>query len=169
MPTPSISPISLAALLAQETGEVFIMLATLTHPSLPQPIRVCSDITPIISNGVYFFGFRFDIQFPDDKASGLQTAQAMIDNVDPSIGEALETIASASYPGQTGAMYLKVEFVRAALPDLVEITWDFLRMRNVKVDDTSVSGVLTYEDIVNEPIACFVTPSTYPGVFGTTQ
>lgn len=173
MPASPISAISLAAMLAQETDEVFVMLATLTHASLPQPLRVCSDYTPIISNDPvtglprYFIGFRFDIQFPSDSESqGLSTAQATIENVDPMIGDAILQLTVDPIGGTEAPIHVTIEFVRAAAPDFIEVNWDFLRMRSIKVDDPSVTGTLSYEDIANEPLSPDFTPSTYPGVFG---
>src|SRR5216683_945089 len=158
---------SIRAMMAQETDEIFVMLATLTHVSFPQPIRVCSDLTPVISNSRYFFGWRFDIQFPSDINNELPRAQAVIDNINPAIGDAIQTMANQATSPSTGGNTLKVtiEFVRLSDPDTIEAIWNDLTLRTVKVDDVSVTGTLTYEDILNEPLAAKITPSTVPGVF----
>lgn len=156
------------ALMAQETDEVFVMLATLNHSSFQQPLRICSDLQPVISNGRYFFGWRFDIQFPSDTTNELPRAQAVIDNVIPEIGEAILLLANQPTSPIAGGNTLKVtiEFIRLSDPDTIEAIWDNLTVRTVKVDDDSVTGTLTYEDMLNEPLAATISQSTVPGVFG---
>ena len=156
----SLAPTSLRALLAQETGEVMVMLATLAHPNWLNPVYVCSDILPVISNGRYFIGWRFDIQFPSDNTGELPRAQAVIDNVDPIIGQQIQAIAGLS------PIQVTIEIIRHATPDVIEVAYENLKLRGVKVDDTSITGTLTYEDILNEPLTATISPSTVPGVFG---
>src|SRR5208283_2793571 len=89
------SATSLTALLAQETGEVFILLATITHPLLANPINICSDTKPVISSGVWYAGWSFNIQFPADDVTKPPAVNVTIDNIDPSIGAALQSIVGA--------------------------------------------------------------------------
>ena len=156
----SIPTISLRALLAQETDELFLMLATLTHPLWVQPVYVCSNVLPVISNGRYFLGWRFDIQIPSDSGTELPSAQAVIDNVDPIIGQQILAIAGSS------PIKVTIEIIRYSDPDTIDVAYASMKLRNIKVDDSAITGNLTYEDILSEPLTATISPSTIPGVFG---
>lgn len=163
-----ISPISVRELLQQESDEPMGLLCTLEGELLDKPIYVCSNLEPIISNGRYFFGLRFDIQIPTDSNGNMAQTEAVMDNISDDIGLAVQVLAAAPTSPNPGGNVLKLttEFIRLSDPDTIEAEWEQMLLRTVKVDDTSISGKLMQEDIINEPVATQITPSTIPGVFG---
>jgi hypothetical protein len=146
-----------AALTAQESGEVLVMLLTFSHPALPTPIRVSSDSQNTVSGGVTYLPFPFQIGMPDDSADQMPQAQITIDAIDRSFITALRLIPDAPT--------ITMVFVLASQPDTIEASWTFM-MRDVAYDAFSITGVLSYEQVLDEPYpGDQVTPSTMPAVF----
>ena len=52
------------ALYAQETGEVFLLLLVISHPSLPAPIRVVNNSEDVVSGGFTYQRFPFELALP---------------------------------------------------------------------------------------------------------
>ena len=143
---------------AQDTDEVWLVLITIDHDDLAQPIRVVNNTEDITSNGETFVGFPFDITLPDAREDAPPRARLVIDNVSREIAQAVRTITSA--PTVT------IEVVRAGDPDTVEQSWPFFKLRNVKWDVAQVSGDLTLEDFTREPYpAGIFSPASFPGLF----
>jgi hypothetical protein len=144
---------------ASETDEAFLVLLTITHAELPEPIRVTSDSVETVSQGNTFVPFPFKIALPevDSDSSGI-LASIEIDGVDPRIVKALRKIQS--YP------MFKVEVVLASSPDTIEVTWPQFKLSNAKYDAQSVTGDLVLEllDQVPFPSGKF-DPARFPGLF----
>lgn len=154
-------PLTLAALKAvnaQETDEVFLVLLTLAHESLIQPLRVTSDAVNTISRGEVFTAYPFDLSLPEDSEALTATAHLSIDNVDRVIVAALRGLQDS--PSVT------VEIVRASAPDIVEAVFPDFRLSEIQYDAATVTGVLTIEDFTAEPYpAAVFTPAGFPGLF----
>lgn len=145
------------ALYAQETGEVFLLLLTIDHTSLAAPIRVVNNTVDVISRGLTFLAFPFEITLPDDDAETLSGARLTISNVDRQIVQAVRSIS--------GAPSVLLEVIMASAPDTVEAgPFDFT-LRQAQYDAQSVSGALVFEDILNMAIpAHTMTPQLFPGL-----
>jgi Domain of unknown function (DUF1833) len=158
----SFSSAALQAMLAQETGQAFIVLLTLDHPTLEAPLRVTSDAVNTISGGETFVQFPFTIGFPDDRADQVTQTSLTIDAVDRSVVAAIRSIGNL-------APTVKFQIVLAATPDTVEVEWT-MTMRDVTYDEMQVTGRLSFEEIMIEPFPVdLVTPGTLPGAFEIDQ
>jgi hypothetical protein len=155
----TLSPQGLAGLFAQETDEAFLLLLTLSHEDLPAPIRVSSDAVNTTSRGQLYVAYPFDLTLPDDADDHAPRARLTIDNVSREIVLAVRSIGSP--------LAVKIEIVRAAAPDVVEIAYSGdLLLRNVSYDDLVVAGDLAMDDDETEPFpAIRFTPATVPGLF----
>lgn len=154
----SISLSARAALYAGETGEVFAILLTLSHPQLATPIRVTSDAVVTVSRGNDFVPFPFDLSLPDDDADTAPRARLTIDNIDRQVVRAVRQLSSAPY--------VLIEIVRAAEPDVVEARFEDFRLTDVSYDSQVVEGNLTVEDFTAEPFPAFMfSPGYFPGLF----
>jgi len=143
---------------AADTDDVWLVLVTIDHDDLSQPIRVVNNTEDITSNGNSFVAFPFDITLPDARDDAPPRARLAIDNVSREIAEAVRSI--------TTAPTVTIEIIRAADPDTVEISWPFFRLRNVKWDVAKVTGDLTLEDFTSEPYpAGIFSPASFPGLF----
>jgi hypothetical protein len=114
--------------------------------------------TDITSRGLTFIAYPFDLVVPDDTSDRPPQASITIDNIDRRITEYLETTSTP--PSIT------IEIIRASEPDVIEVAWAGLTLKEVKYNKFTVSGTLTYEDITREsyPQGTF-TPAYFPGLF----
>lgn len=154
-------PVSLAAraaLNAQETGDAFLVLLTLSHPQLAEPLRVTSDAVATVSRGHDFIPFPFELSLPDDAHNASPEARLAIDNIDRQVVRAVRQLNSAPY--------VLIEVVRAAEPDAVEAQFHDFRLTDVSYDSRVVEGNLSVEDFTAEPFPAFLfSPGAFPGLF----
>lgn len=155
------------AINAPETDEVFILLVTLTHETLADPIRVCSTgvVTlpeagawGVVSRGMEFVFLPFEFRLPGEVESQSPYAEISMDNISREIVAAVRSIRSS--PSVT------VEIVLASEPDVVEAALDGFRLTGIRYDKFAVSGNLSIEVFENEPFPgdCYL-PSNVPGIF----
>ncbi len=154
----SLSSLALQSLYAGETGDAFLVLLTLSHPDLAQPICVTSDAVQTVSGGTVFVPFPFDLALPDDLDAKSYRARLVIDNVDRQIVEAVRSVTSAPD--------ILIKIVRAATPDTVESQFVDFKLTNVVYDAFRIEGDLTVEDFTAEPYpAATFSPGLFPGLF----
>jgi hypothetical protein len=157
-----------AAMNAQETGEIPVVLLTITHPDLATPIRLSSDPTtrittdPLVygtvSRGQSFQFLPFSVVLPDDKDEAPPSAHLVVDNIDR---ELIALIRSTSSPA-TVAM----EMVLASAPDSVEILFPELDLVSAEYDQVAVNIGLAIDALLTEPYpAGAMNPSGFPGLF----
>ena len=125
-----------------ETEDIWLVLLTLTHATLVEPIRVVNNITRIASNGEHFEAFGFDFEFPADASDRPPQARLVIDNVSL---ELVETIRSISSPP-----LVRMDFIRSSAPDVLELTLQGFSLKDTSWDAQRMSGTLAQEDIVTE-------------------
>lgn len=152
-----VSVVGRAAVNAQQTDEVFLVLLMITHPSIPTPLRFVNDYQNCTSGGQVYTAFPFKITFPESGGTTLGQATLTIDNVDLSISEAVQNIF--------GPPVVTLTVVLASSPDTIEWGPFSLYLRQVTVTALTVEGTLYYEDILNEPFpAGTFDPKTAPGL-----
>jgi hypothetical protein len=146
------------ALFAAQTGEVILPLLTVTHPDMPEPIRVVRNTEDVTSRGHLYRGLAFGIPLPRDDGETQGTVRITLDNVDQRFTEAVRTT-------QTPAEAV-IEFVLASDPDTVEAgPWTFTA-RSVAWNAQTVEFDLGYEDVLNaQHLVHSLDPNTAPGMF----
>lgn len=132
-----------AAVLAQETDEVFLELVEISHPDLPAPIRLARSHSDVNSNGNIYTAWAFEPVWPDSSADRVPQARVSFDNTDRQITNALRSIRVKP----------KVKFlvVRASDPNVVERQWDNLEVMRSPYNDGTVTLVLGMLDLSKEP------------------
>jgi hypothetical protein len=131
------------AMLAEATGDVGVVLVTISHPDLEEPLRLSSDnaerfsVEPLVygtrSNGAdYLFALR-GITLPDADYTGAGSGQLVIDDIDGRFERALRAV-----DGEVAVLF---QIVRAAAPDEVEFVYGDMRV----VQSAGVAGVLTLD------------------------
>lgn len=153
----TLSGTALSSTHAQETGEVWLVLLTIAHSSLPTPIRVVNNNEDITSRGNIYQAFPFDIVMPGQDPDSLPKAKLRFDNVDRTAIATIRSIESA--PTVT------IEVILASQPNNVEISFPNLTLRNVQYDASVIEGELLFENLFSEPITYTMTPSRFPGLF----
>ena len=147
-----------SALYAPATGEAFLVLITIDHPVLAEPIRVTSDAVDTVSRGETFVRFPFQIELPSDTNDRPPTARLSVDNVSREIVENLRAIGSAPS--------VLVEIVLGSAPDIVEASFPDFQLSQVHYDALTVQGRLDVEQFTAEPYPAGVfSPADFPGLF----
>lgn len=155
----SVSAAFKQAVFAPQTGEAFLVLVTIDHPTLAAPLRATSDAVATVSRTETFAAFPFQIALAEqgeDKAPRMQLA---IDNVDRQIVQALRD-AGLDAPS------VLVEVVRGSDPDTVEASLPDFALADASYDALVVQGDLAVEDFsaLPYPYQTF-TPNRFPGLF----
>lgn len=147
-----------SAVYAPETGEAPLILLTIGHSTLTNPLRFTSDAVDTVSRGNTYITFPFQIEFPQDTDEEFPRARIRIDNVSQEI---IGTIRSISDPP-----VVTMEVVLASSPDTVEASWSDFEMEHVSYDAMQITGRLTIEHFAHQayPGGRF-TPGDYPALF----
>lgn len=163
----TLTPTAWAAIVAQETDEIIVVLLELNHSSFASPIRASSDnadeladgTTGTISNSNEFVFYPFEFLMPDQVEDAPPRARLSIDNIDRSIVSAVR--------GASGdAITVTVQIVLASEPDSSLVGSLVFDLTNVKYDALTVSGDLTFTAVLDEPYPEGVFgPSSFPGLF----
>lgn len=144
---------------AQETGEVFLVLLTINHATLPAPIRVVNDTQNIVSGGNTYLGFNFTIVLPDEREDQPPRSRVVIDCIDRSIIAALRPLTSPPT--------LDIQVVLASSPNTIEASFTGFSLRQINYDAMQIEGELTMEEITMEPFPeGSMTPQDFPGLYG---
>lgn len=147
-----------AALFAQQTDAVFLVLLEISHSELSSPIRVVNNMTDVTSGGNVFLASAFDVNLPDDTSDKPPQVSLSICNVDRSITQALADI--------TTPPTVKMWVVLASSPSTLEVGPLEFTLLSVEYDVLTIRGTLGYEPILNEPFpADSFTPEYFPGLF----
>lgn len=156
-----------AAMYAQTTDEVFIILVTINHESFTQPIRVANDplellpeagVRGVLSRGMEFIFLPFSIELPSQDDTNSAKARISCDNISREIVAAVRTANSA--------LSITIEIVLASDPDTLEVSIEDFRLDRVTYDAFTVSGDISVEYFDLEPFpGRRFTPSDFPGIF----
>ncbi len=157
MPRP-LSTIARRALYSQETDVGFIVLLTINHSSLSEPLRFAAWDKNITSRGNEYIKFPFEINFPQDSVNAAPRAQLRIDNVDRQIVKTLRTIKTKATA--------TVEIVTTEDNNFVEASYSGFELRDIQYDAFAVTGSLEPESFIREPFPFRrFTPGAFRGVF----
>ena len=154
----SVSSVFREAVNAPQTEKVFLVLLTIDHAQMSEPIRVVNNTQNVTSRDHEFIGFPFEINLPDQRDDQLPEVTLTICNVDRQLVLAVRSIS--------GPPSVTLEVILADAPDTVEISLEGAELRSTDYDALTISGKLTFEPILGEPIpGDLITPGNFPGVF----
>jgi hypothetical protein len=153
----TLSNTALASINAQATSEVWLVLLTISHPTIGTPIRLVNNNENVTSRSNTYLAFPFEIELPGEDPDQPPKASLRIDNVDRRV---VQTIRSISAPPT-----VTVEVILASAPDNVEVAFTNMTLRNAQYDVGTVTGDLTFDSIYTEPVTLTMTPNRFPGMF----
>ena len=156
----SVSATFKAAVNAQETSEVFLVLLEIYHADIgpPTTLYFVNNYEDVSSGGNTYTGFPFAINLPADLDNQLPTVQLQIDNIDRSIIAAIR--------GLSGPPTITIKVVLASSPDTIEAGPFEMTLRRIDYDAFTITGTLEVEDILNEPYpGDMFSPANFPGLF----
>lgn len=146
------------AINSQETEEVFLLLLTVDHSTLENPLYFVQNNENIVSRGNTHIAYPFEINLPDSIGDSLPQVTLSIDNVSREIVDAVRNMDDAPS--------ISLEVVLASSPDTVEVGPFPLTVKTVDYDAMKVEFLLTFEESLLDgfPAQRF-TPDLYPGLF----
>lgn len=144
-------------LYAQSTGEAFLVLLTIRHADLLDPIRLTSDgVATVRSDGSYQ-PFPFEIQLPNQNDENDAGVTLTIDIVDRQVIDLLLSIDTAPM--------LDIEVILASDPESPIVRYPGLRWETSGFNGLTLSGSLRVDDFADEPLAATFTPSRFTALF----
>lgn len=155
----NLSSVGVASALANETGEEWVVLLTVTHPDWAVPKRFARRKTALLSRGETYFPVYFDLTFPDQIPNQLPRCQITIDNIDETVLSVLRAVATAPD--------IVIELVRASDPDQVEMTTgaDY-QIKSYAYTASTIVCEISMEDLLGEGFpGPRILPSNFPGGF----
>lgn len=163
---------AMKAVYATETGDYPILLVTLEHPDLVEPIRISTDATTripslttdeqvvygTVSNGLEYLYFPAEINLPTEDEESPPQVQLAVCNV----GQ--ELVATVRNLRQSPTVTLAL--VLGSNPDRIEGQIGGFTFTDVEINDLIISGNMVMDVMANEPFPYLTfTPSTAPGLF----
>lgn len=139
--------------------EAPLVLLTINHPELAQPVRVVNDTQDLTSNGNLYVAIPFRCTLPDDFENQLPKARLSVDNVGKELMYWIENSG-----GGNGSLVTMAQVMRSR-PDTIE--WSItMNLFNVTCSMTEVSGELGYENLFSrKAISVQYRPFNSPGIF----
>ncbi|MGU3496343.1 hypothetical protein ACLBXM_20065 [Xanthobacteraceae bacterium A53D] len=158
------------AMTAGQTDEVAVGLVTITHPSIPDVVRLSSDPTERLSDNPLTYGTvsmgqehlfaLMGVVWPDDQEGAPPRARFVLNEVEQSHVALLRSMP----PG----VHAKVDIaiVLASDPDLIDAEFKDLSMINAEFDASTISFEISKEPLAAEPWPCDrMTKDRLPGLY----
>lgn len=146
------------AVFASETSEAFLMLLTIDHETLSEPLRFSSDSVDTTSRGETYLAFPFQLTLPVNDSDRIPYVNLTIDNIHRTI---VQTIRELTSPPT-----LTIEIVLGSTPDVVEAIFPEFILRDVSYDKLVIQGNLSIESLEIEPFpAETYNTINFPGLF----
>lgn len=146
------------AIHAQETDEIFLPIAKLTHPVWPEPFLIVPNDEPVTHLGEIYEPFPFLVNPPNDEEGLIPVLNWVADNVSREMIVALRSV--------TGAVTVRIAWIMLSEPDDVQIGPYTMKLKAVEYDELTVQGNLGIRDIMNKSFGYLrMTPSLTPALF----
>lgn len=153
----NISPKLLAQLYGQVSSDPFLMLVTISHSSF-ETLYLVNNTESIVSRGITFEAFPMEITLPGDDGESSREVRIDFDNV------SLELISE--FRKITTPADVKVEMLLASEPDIIQLSIEDLKLRNISYNKSRISARLFMDSFLNiELTSEKYNPSNFPGLF----
>lgn len=147
----------LKELFAQESGDPFLTLLTLSHPSF-STIYFVNNTEDIVSRGQTYTAFPMKLVLPKDDGESAREVSIEFDNVGLDLISEIRTV--------TTPIDVKLEMILASIPDDVQYSFEELKIQNIQYNKTRITARLFMDSFLNtEMTSEKYTPTLYPGVF----
>ena len=156
-----------AAMMAQQTGRLVLVICTISHDDLATPFRIVNNPEDIKSRGDTYTACGFEAELPEDKEEGFGRSGLVIDNTNQWLTPTLRNL--------TGVMTFDIELVSesnlAASPpelDNVEAAFRGQVLQEITYDARLVRATLEYYQFLStqNPGVISFTPGDFPALFG---
>ncbi len=149
----------IAQMFAQESGDPFLILVTLTHPDFAGPVRLVNNQEDIVSNGETFSAFPMEITLPiDDESNSAREIQITFANTGLELVDELRGVQTP--------INVQLDMILASTPDIVEFSFQEFKLRQVSFNQFTIQGSLYMDDFLNTELTSEnYSPSIYPGLY----
>jgi len=146
------------AILARETGEVFLSCLTISGDGL-DTLRAVNNTEPVTRGTATFHPYPFEVELPEDTDAASNGVTLRVDNCDRQVIRALREY--------TGIPQCTLEVFLASSPDTVEVGPFEFSVLAFDADAMTINVQLGYEeDFLNQGVpSTSYTPSNSPGMF----
>jgi hypothetical protein len=146
------------AILARETGEVFLACLTIFGDGL-DTLRAVNNTEPVVRDGATFHPYPFEPVLPEDTDTAANGVTLRVDNCDRQVLRALREYQ--------GVPQCTLEVILASSPETVEVGPFEFSVLAFDADALTINVQLGYEeDFLNQAVpAQTYTPSNSPGIF----
>jgi len=142
---------------SQESGDPFLALFTLSHPTF-DTIYLVNNTEDIVSNGITFQAFPVNLVFPVDDGETVREVLLTLDNVSQLLIDELRSV--------TDYINVNINMVLASNPDNTEVELGELRIKTIEYNALRITARLYMDDLLNTELPNEkYTPSLYPGLF----
>lgn len=165
--------VAIEAAFAPSTDQVYMVLATISHEQLSEPLYIANNRINVQSRGQTFIGFPFAVRLVTDDELPPR-GEIEVQNVggattgsgeDPDQPPVQPRISQIILPLR-GPVFVKFEIVLLFSPDIVEKTYDELVLRDIEADGISVRASITGRFQDREPATKYrIKQETFPGVY----
>lgn len=155
----NVSTTALQSMLAEQTGEAWLVILKIEHSNLPSPIKVVNNNENVSRSDGTYEAFPFDVQMPDDREDQTPQARLTIGNIDRSIIEELRKMATSPT--------ITMSVILASSPDTVEAGPFAFQLKSISYDSMTIQARMGYdEEFLQEPHPNLTfTPTTTPALF----
>lgn len=156
----TISVDGLRELFAQYSSQPMLCLLTISHDSLPEPIRLVNDRRPLEFGGAIYQPFAFELTLPADSEDEIPHVRLTIDNVGRELVRLFRSVLDP-VPVQLDVVRVAPDGVYRELGPL-----DF-SLLNVQIETATITAQLGYAiDVLNMPATQdIMNPALAPGLF----
>lgn len=146
------------AMHAQDTGEVVLVLVTLSQEGWDEEVCLVPNTEPIMHLGKEFSPLAFDVSLPDEEEEGVPVLNWVADNTDRRLVQALR--------GVSGFVQAELVWILAGEPDVIQVGPLNVEMRAVEYDARTISGVMGVEPVLEMQFGHLVmNPKNTPALF----
>lgn len=159
-----LSQAAIQSMMAQSTPKVWLFLLKLWMPP-PRgwAVYFCNDMVDVTSGGQVYTAYPFTVALPPDTNDRPPQVELTIDYVGSFGRDLYKTICT--FP-QDGPVHVDVSIVLSDTPDTIEAGPFEYVLREVHLDDLTLSGALVYEPIFDEAFPCHtMSPHYFPGIY----
>jgi len=154
----TLSDRALGAMMSQHTEEAFILLVEFRHDPTNEVYRAALNTENVVSNGQVYVATWFDVQLPEIANRSPQGTQLTLDNVDKRLVGLLRRI--------TQPLKVIMRVVLASTPDVIEMEFLDLVLRETDWNASVITGTLSSEDPLNQAFPSHLyDPRSFQGLF----
>lgn len=156
----ALQPNTVAYAQSSSSEIVFLALLTFTIPEVPgtPPLYVVNNTVDIVSRGIRYQAYPFNIILPEDEPDKLPTVRVDIDNVDREIMDWIR--------GFSMAPSMQLDVITNVNYDIVERSIGFLKLGAVDYDALTIRATLSIDNVLARrfPADTF-DPVQFPGLY----